>query len=86
METRVFLGTVQLTNLAQRKEYAIKKYSIQREKQIEKEKQVLSKKLKGYVPENGEGRSDEQVRIIAKNASAQNTGLNWITDARSPVS
>ena len=51
------------------------------EKQKETKKQVLSKKSKGFAPENGEGRSDEQVRIIAKNASAQNTGFKWITDA-----
>ena len=57
--------------------YAIKKYS--KRKTNRKRKTSSFKKIKGYVPENGEGRSDEQVRIIAKNASAQNTGFKWIT-------
>jgi ubiquinone biosynthesis protein COQ9 len=35
------------------------KKSTSREKQKETKKQVLSKKAKGFVPENGEGRSSE---------------------------
>jgi hypothetical protein len=58
-------------------EYAIKKYS--ERKTNRKRKTSSFKKSKGYVPENGEGRSSEKVRITAKIASAQNTGLNWIT-------
>jgi len=57
--------------------YKIKTY-FKKNKKKQKNKFFI-KTIKGFVPENGEGRSSRNVRTTAKNASAQNTGLKWIT-------